>query len=158
MTLFGSQVQPPEVLSLPGQLPQPPPGQTPGQGFLLGQIPQPPLTFDEARIGNATLGKEIFTDPARLHQHSLDIRKYEADQNVGIETQEDLNILHDMCSVAAAYQPSMFITITPPECNNNPFSGQVQESQNPTPLQPQFQQQPQQNPGGLVQLANKCCY
>jgi hypothetical protein len=124
-------------------------------GIITPNLAHANMTFDEARIGNPTLGKEIFADPACLHQQSLDIRKYQADQNAGIETPEDLKILHDMCSVAAAEQPTIFLSITPSDCNNNPFSRQLQQQQYPTQLQPQFRQQPQQNPSGLVQLANQ---
>jgi hypothetical protein len=89
--------------------------------------------------------------PARLHQQTLDIRKYQADQNAGIETPEDLKILHDMCSFAAAEQPTTIVTITPSDCNNPPPFSFLQPSQYPTQPQPQFQQYS----SGLVQLANK---
>lgn len=75
------------------------------------------MTFDQARIGNITLGKEIAADDTRSHQLILDINKYQADHNVGIETADDLKILHDMCSYAAAEQSiAGVINITPGEC------------------------------------------
>jgi hypothetical protein len=75
------------------------------------------MTFDQARIGNITLGKEIAANDTALHQLSLDINKYQADHNVGIETADDLNILHNMCSYAAAEQSiAGVINITPGEC------------------------------------------
>jgi hypothetical protein len=77
------------------------------------------MTFDQARIGNVTLGKEIAADSTRSHQLSLDINKYQSDHNVGIETADDLKILHDMCSYAAAEQSiAGVINITPGECDN----------------------------------------
>jgi hypothetical protein len=95
---------------------------TPSLSFAIGwDIPTSnssgPLTFDLARIGNVTLGKEIAADDTRLHQLTLDINKYQTDQNVGIETADDLKILHDMCSYAAAEQSiAGVINITPGEC------------------------------------------
>jgi hypothetical protein len=70
----------------------------------------------KAMIGNVTLGKEIQADPTRLQQLLQDTKQYESDSQNAIINANDIRILHDMCSYAAA-NPTIPMSMIAPDCN-----------------------------------------